>query len=291
MLSAYSGLPLFVTQFVAFPGGLRVCDIYIPPPVKPYCSSESKGPRLIITDIYIEDFKSYAGKVRLGPFHHCFTSIIGPNGNGKSNVIDAMLFVFGYRAQKIRAKKISALLHQSSRFPNVNSCSVYVHFVEIEDRPDNTYITLPGTEFTVSRTANRDNSSFYCLNEKKVHFKEVAKLLKQHNIDLEHNRFLILQGEVESISMMKPKAVSENECGLLEYLEDIVGTSRYKEPLQKISEKTEVFEKEHTEKLSRCRLVEKELQTLEGPMEEAVSFLKLKNDWTSNKNIQYQLIM
>lgn len=91
--------------------------------------------------------------------------------------------------------------------------------------------------------------------------------------------------------MMKPKAASENECGLLEYLEDIVGTSRYKEPLLKINDKTVLYEKEHTEKLSRCRLVEKELQELESPMEEAVAYLKLKNDWTTNKNIQYQLIM
>lgn len=104
-----------------------------------------------------------------------------------------MLFVFGYRAQKIRAKKISALLHQSSAHPNVTSCCVYVHFVEIEDRPENTYVTIPGTEFIVSRTAYKDNSSHYSLDGHKVHYKEVAKRLKRHDIDLEHNRFLILQ--------------------------------------------------------------------------------------------------
>lgn len=51
-------------------GGTRVGGIYIPPPVKPYCSTKSKGPRLIITKIENENFKSYAGKVVLGPFHH-----------------------------------------------------------------------------------------------------------------------------------------------------------------------------------------------------------------------------
>lgn len=34
--------------------------------------------------------------------------------------------------------------------------------------------------------------------------------------------------------MMKPKGQTEAECGMLEYLEDIVGTTRYKEPLVKI---------------------------------------------------------
>lgn len=49
-------------------GSYRVGDIYIPPPVKPYCSNESHGSRLIITNILNRDFKSYAGEVALGPF-------------------------------------------------------------------------------------------------------------------------------------------------------------------------------------------------------------------------------
>lgn len=51
-------------------GGTRIGDIYIPPPVPPYCSIENKGPRLIIKKIENFNFKSYAGKVVLGPFHH-----------------------------------------------------------------------------------------------------------------------------------------------------------------------------------------------------------------------------
>ena len=44
-----------------------------------------------------------------------------------------MLFVFGYRANKIRSKKISVLLHKSDDFPNISSCSVHVHFQKIID--------------------------------------------------------------------------------------------------------------------------------------------------------------
>lgn len=61
----------FYTNFVfCFLGGRRVAGIYIPPPIKPHCSTESKGPRLMITKIVCEDFKSYANTVTLGPFHH-----------------------------------------------------------------------------------------------------------------------------------------------------------------------------------------------------------------------------
>lgn len=194
-------------------GGTRIGDIYIPPPVKPYCSTESKGPRLIITKISNTNFKSYAGDVVLGPFSNvslpttnhdslklinslplqCFHAIIGPNGSGKSNVIDSMLFVFGYRANKIRCKKLSVLIHKSSQHENINSCTVAVHFAEIVDGADGTYEFVRDSSFVISRTAFRDNTSFYTINSKRVHFKEVAKILKQHGVDLDHNRFLILQ--------------------------------------------------------------------------------------------------
>jgi hypothetical protein len=55
-------------------GGLRIGDIYIPPPPNPVCSNEETGPRLIITHIENENFKSYAGKQVLGPFHKVFMS-------------------------------------------------------------------------------------------------------------------------------------------------------------------------------------------------------------------------
>ncbi|KAJ6639312.1 Structural maintenance of chromosomes protein 4, partial [Pseudolycoriella hygida] len=147
-------------------GGTRIGDIYIPPPVKPYCSTESIGPRLIITKISICNFKSYAGEVFLGPFSHCFHAIIGPNGSGKSNVIDSMLFVFDYRANKIRCKKLSVLIHKSSAHEDISSCSVAVHFAQIVDHPDGTYEIVKDSAFVISRTAFRDNSSFYTIDKR-----------------------------------------------------------------------------------------------------------------------------
>lgn len=55
------------------------------------------------------------------------------------------------------------------------------------------YDIVPNSEFVISRTAFKDNSSYYELNKKKVQFKEIAKLLRSYGVDLDHNRFLILQ--------------------------------------------------------------------------------------------------
>ena len=58
---------------------------------------------------------------------------MGPNGSGKSNTIDALLFVFGYRASKMRQGKISELIHNSANHPDLDECSVEVHFRDIID--------------------------------------------------------------------------------------------------------------------------------------------------------------
>ncbi|XP_004933572.1 structural maintenance of chromosomes protein 4 [Bombyx mori] len=269
-------------------GGIRIGDIYIPPAPKPALTFDTTGPRLIITHIVNENFKSYAGVQALGPFHKCFTSIIGPNGSGKSNVIDSMLFVFGYRASKIRSKKISVLIHSSSKFPNISSANVSVHFCQIIDGEGDDFKVVPNSEIVVSRTAFKDNSSYYMLNGRRVQFKEVAKMLRSHNIDLDHNRFLILQGEVEQIAMMKPKALTEHESGMLEYLEDIIGTSRYKEPIEKLSIKVEEYTEIRKEKLNRVRLVEQEKLKLEQPMREAVELMNLTNAALRTRNTLLQ---
>lgn len=52
---------------------------------------------------------------------------------------------------------------------------------------------IPNSQFVVSRTAHKDNSSHYYIDEKKAGAREVVKLLLSHGVDLDHNRFLILQ--------------------------------------------------------------------------------------------------
>lgn len=199
-----------------------------------------------------------------------------------------MLFVFGYRANKIRCKKLSVLIHNSKKYSNVPSCRVAIHFAEVIDHEDGSFEYVNGSEFAIAREALRNNSSFYTIDNRRVHFKEVAARLKKHNVDLDHNRFLILQGEVESIAMMKPKAQNENEIGHLEYLEGIIGTTRYKEPLAKISARVEALTEERTEKHNRCKMAEREMNDLKQPMDEAVAYLKAENEHARTKNLQYQ---
>ncbi|KAK3513079.1 hypothetical protein QTP70_000984 [Hemibagrus guttatus] len=250
----------------------------IPPPPPPAMTNEPGAPRLMITHIVNRNFKSYAGEQILGPFHKRFSCIIGPNGSGKSNVIDSMLFVFGYRAQKIRSKKLSVLIHSSDGHKDIQSCTVEVHFQKIIDKEGDDYDVIPDSKFYVSRTAGKDNSSSYHISGKKATFKDVGTLLRSHGIDLDHNRFLILQGEVEQIAMMKPKGQTDHDEGMLEYLEDIIGSCRLKEPINTLCRRVELLNEQRGEKLNRVKMVEKEKNALEGEKDKAVEFLTLEND-------------
>uniref|UniRef100_A0A8C2FP11 Structural maintenance of chromosomes protein 4 n=1 Tax=Cyprinus carpio TaxID=7962 RepID=A0A8C2FP11_CYPCA len=230
---------------------------------------------------------SYMHEKYIGLFSR-FSCIIGPNGSGKSNVIDSMLFVFGYRAQKIRSKKLSVLIHSSDAHPDVQSCTVEVHFQKIVDKEGDDYDVIPNSAFFVSRTAAKDNSSSYHINGKKATFKDVGTLLRSHGIDLDHNRFLILQGEVEQIAMMKPKGQTEHDEGMLEYLEDIIGSCRLKEPISVLCRRVELLNEQRGEKLNRVKLVEKEKSALEGEKNKAVEFLSLENDVFKKRNLLCQ---
>lgn len=83
-------------------------------------------PRLMIHEVELENFKSYAGIKKIGPFHKSFTSVVGPNGSGKSNLLECLLFAFGKRANKMRLKKLSELIHNSHSHPDLRSARVSV---------------------------------------------------------------------------------------------------------------------------------------------------------------------
>lgn len=252
---------------------------------------EPSGPksRMVIKTLILNNFKSYAGKQIVGPFHASFSSVVGPNGSGKSNVIDALLFVFGFRASKMRQGKISALIHNSADFPDLPFCEVEVHFQEVLDLPDGAHEVIPDSQLIISRKAFKNNTSKYYMNGKETNFTAVTTLLRDRGIDLDHKRFLILQGEVESIAQMKAKASNEHEDGLLEYLEDIIGTSKYKTPIEESAAELETLNDVCVEKNNRVQHVEKERNSLVDKKNKALAYINDENELTQKQSALYQI--
>jgi structural maintenance of chromosome 4 len=141
----------------------------------------------------------------------------------------------------------------------------------------------------ISRRAFKNNSSSYYINGKSSNFTTVTTLLKDRGVDLDHKRFLILQGEVESIAQMKPKAANEHDDGLLEYLEDIIGTSKYKTPIEESATEVETLNEICLEKSGRVQHVEKEKNGLEDKKDKALAYIRDENELVMKQSALYQL--
>ncbi len=87
---------------------------------------------------------------------------------------------------------------------------------------------------------------------------------------------------------MKRKAPSEHEDGLLEYLEDIIGTSKYKTPVDEALVELDTLAEQRGEKLNRLRIIEREKNTLEDKKREAEDYLCLQNEYVRAQSRFYQ---
>lgn len=253
---------------------MQCSDLRSPQSRSPHCfrpdepDPETSMPRLVIHKLVLINYKSYAGRQEVGPFNENFTAVVGPNGSGKSNVIDSLLFVFGFRAKKMRQDKLAGLIHESEEHPALPFARVEVHFETVG---------VPGSELVLAREVRRDGSNFYSLNNKKRSYAEVSVLLEERGIDLLHKRFLILQGEVESIALMPAKAEKDGDDGLLEYLEDIIGTSNYKTRIEELEKEFETLRSDCNEKQRRVDIVHKDLQKLDAERAEIEKFMLNQN--------------
>ncbi|KAG5505785.1 hypothetical protein JKF63_05121 [Porcisia hertigi] len=252
--------------------------------------------RLVIRDIEVENFKSYYGMHRIGPFHKTFTAVIGPNGSGKSNVIDSMLFVFGRNAKKIRLDKLAGVIHNSAAHPNVSYASVTVNFIRIletaaEEKDSEQRQEVAGSVLRIKREVFRSGASQYYIDGVRRTQKEVMECLIAQGVDLEHNRFLILQGEVEQIALMKPKAEKEGEEGLLEYLDDLIGTSEYMGRISHMTAAAETAQLARLEALDRERKLRAEREALDDAKNSTLSFVTKDNQLQKTLIVMCQLRM
>ena len=88
-------------------------------------------------------------------------------------------------------------------------------------------------EFTITRKIFSRFSSLYLINGREITYRSFKKLIGLLKFNLKNDRFLIQQGEVEKISSMKPMGIKNQEIGLIEFLEDSMGSTRYLNILQK----------------------------------------------------------
>ncbi len=155
-------------------------------------------------------FKSFLNRT-VFQFGEGITSIVGPNGCGKSNIVDAIVWVLGERGTKsLRVKDMGdVIFHGSNGKRPVNIAEVTLDLTE-GDR-----------EFVVKRRIYRDGTNEYLLNGKIVRLKDVQDAFL--GTGLGTNSYAIIeQGRIEALISMKPaerRIVIEEASGITRFEE------------------------------------------------------------------------
>lgn len=165
-----------------------------------------------IKKIELQGFKSFPERTKI-QFHPGITAIIGPNGTGKSNIVDALLFVLGEKKPKaLRSeKKEDIIFNGNSSRPPLNMAEVTLFLIEEET----------DEELKISHRFYRSGESEFRLNGKVTRLKDIRDELWKKNIG-EREYFIIEQGSINFFLQSKP-----TEKRLL--IEEAAGTSFYKE--------------------------------------------------------------
>jgi chromosome segregation protein len=176
---------------------------------------------LRLSKIKLAGFKSFVDSTTI-KFPSNLMGIVGPNGCGKSNIIDAIRWVLGEGSAKtLRGDSMSDVIFNGSggRKP-VGVASIELTF-------DNTDGTITGpyagySEVAVRRTVSRDGTSQYYLNNGRCRRKDITQILLGTGLGGHGGYSIIEQGMISRLVEAKPEDMRS-------FLEEAAGISKYKE--------------------------------------------------------------
>lgn len=173
-----------------------------------------------LTSIKIAGFKSFAELVNI-PTAATLTGIVGPNGCGKSNVVDAIRWVMGERsASAMRGEDMQdVIFNGSSDRPSMDRASVELHFSPVVLPASSPWSRF--SELSIKRLMYRNKTSEYFINNGKVRRRDIADLFLGTGLG-PRSYAIIEQGMVNRIVESNPK-------DLRIYFEEAAGVSKYKE--------------------------------------------------------------
>lgn len=217
----------------------------------------------------LENFKSYKGKHTIGPFKR-FTAIIGPNGCGKSNLMDAISFVFGERTQSLRVRTVKDLIHGAPiGKPVANTAMVSAVYAEQD-----------GTEINFTRKIVGSGTE-YRIDNKVVSPQQYTKKLEELGILVKAKNFLVFQGTVESIAMKTPKERTQ-------MFEKISRSGELSDDYEKKKQEMQKAEEETSFNYHKKKGIAAEKKEAKAEKEEADKYHKL-NQELDNCQLELQL--
>ncbi|MBL6690573.1 MAG: chromosome segregation protein SMC [Pseudomonadales bacterium] len=219
--------------------------------------------------IKLAGFKSFVDPTTV-PFPSNLCAVVGPNGCGKSNIIDAVRWVMGESSAKtLRGESMTDVIFNGSntRKP-VGQASIELLFDNTEGRLTGEYAAY--NEISVKRQVTRDGQSNYFLNNQKCRRKDITDLFLGTGLG-PRSYSIIEQGMISDLIEAKPEE-------LRNYLEEAAGISKYKER-RKETERRISHTKDNLDRLNDLREeLERQLTHLERQARAAERYTELKKE-------------
>ncbi|MEZ5450986.1 MAG: chromosome segregation protein SMC, partial [Thiolinea sp.] len=222
-----------------------------------------------LSKIRIAGFKSFVDPVTLDLRSH-LVGILGPNGCGKSNTIDAVRWVMGESSAKhLRGQSMEdVIFNGSSARKPVGQASVELVFDNSDGQLGGEYAQY--AEISVKRLVSRDGTSKYFLNGARCRRRDITDIFLGTGLG-PRSYAIIEQGMISRLIEAKPEELRNT-------LEEAAGISRYKERRRETENRIN-HTRENLERLTDLRdELGKQLQKLDRQAKSALKFRELRNE-------------
>jgi len=222
-----------------------------------------------LTRIKIAGFKSFVDPTTVS-FPSSLTGVVGPNGCGKSNIIDAVRWVMGeISAKHLRGESMAdVIFNGSSARKPLGAASVELVFDNSDGKIGGAYASY--NEVALRRSVSRDGSSDYFINGTKVRRKDITQLFLGTGLGT-RSYAIIEQGMISRVIEARPD-------DLRSFLEEAAGISRYKERRRE-TESRIGHTRENLDRLNDLREeVEKQIRHLQRQAATARRYQTLKEE-------------
>jgi chromosome segregation protein len=222
-----------------------------------------------LSKIKLAGFKSFVDPTTI-PFPSSLVGVVGPNGCGKSNVIDAVRWVMGESsASRLRGDSITdVIFNGSSARKPVGAASVELLF-------DNSETTLEGqyakyAEISIRREVSRDGISTYFLNGTRCRRKDITGVFLGTGLG-PRSYSIIEQGMISRLIEAKPEEMRV-------FLEEAAGISKYKERRRETSNRIKHTKENLDRLMDVLEEVEKQIRHLDRQAKTAERYGRYKDE-------------
>lgn len=220
-----------------------------------------------LTTLEIKGFKSFADKTTIH-FNNNITGIVGPNGCGKSNVVDSIRWVLGeQKTSQLRLEKMENLIFNGTKNRKAASLAeVSLTFENTKNLISSDYKTI-----TITRKLFRDGESEYRLNDVPCRLKDISSLFMDTGVSSDSYSIIEL-GMVDEL-------LNDRDNSRRKLFEQAAGISKYKKRKKETLDKLKNTDADLERVKDLLFEIEGNLKTLEKQAKKAKQYYELRDEY------------